>query len=66
MDFFIDWMTVERFLIWKKGMKELKESKGKITDEDLIETYQDYRNSFKNLVEDIENKLDECHIGYSI
>ncbi len=64
MDFFINWMTVERFLIWKEGMKQLQESKGEITDENLIETYQDYRNSFEDLVEDIEKKLDECGIGY--
>jgi hypothetical protein len=40
----------------------LKESKRKITDEDLIETYQDYRNSFQDLYEEIENKLIECGI----
>ena len=46
----------------KKSIKELKESKRKITDEDLIETYQDYRNSFQDLYEEIENKLIECGI----
>jgi hypothetical protein len=62
MDFFYDWMNIERFLLWQKGIKELDESKGKIIDEDLIETYQDYRNSFKNLYEAIEDKLIECGI----
>jgi site-specific DNA-adenine methylase len=59
MDLFIDWMTVERFLEWKEGIKQLQETTGKITDEDLIETYQDYRNSFKELYEEIDAKLDE-------
>ena len=59
MDLFIDWMTVERFLEWKEGIKKLQETTGKITDEDLIETYQDYRNSFKELYEEIDAKLDE-------
>ena len=40
-----------KILKWQKGIKELKESKGEITDEDPIETYQDYRNSFKDLYE---------------
>jgi hypothetical protein len=66
MDFFIDWLTIERFLEWKEGMKQLKESKGPITDGRLIEEYQDYRNCFKELVFDIEEKFDECDIGYSI
>lgn len=66
MDFFINWMTVDRFLVWQKGMKQLKKSKGPITDKQLIEKYQDYRNSFKNLVREIEDKLDECDIGYNI
>jgi hypothetical protein len=62
MDFFYDWMNIERFLEWQKGIKELDEIKGEITDEDLIETYQDYRNSFKDLYEAIEYKLNECGI----
>ena len=66
MDFFTSWMTVDRFLVWQKGMRQLKKSKGPITDKQLIEKYQDYRNSFKELVKDIENKLDECDICYSI
>ena len=51
-----------KILKWQKGIKELKESKGEITDEDPIETYQDYRNSFKDLYEAIEDKLIECGI----
>ncbi len=39
--------------------KKLKETTGKITDEDLIETYQDYRNIFEELYEAIDAKLDE-------
>ena len=48
MDLFIDWMTVERFLEWKEGIKKLQETTGKITDEDLIETYQDEAASQEN------------------
>ena len=59
MDFFVNWMTVERFLEWKEGIKKLQETTGKITDEDRIETYQDHRNSFKELYEEIDAKLDE-------
>jgi len=59
MDFFINWMTVERFLIWKEGLKKLQETNEKITDEDLIETYQDYRNSFEALYQEIDAKIDK-------
>lgn len=64
MDLFTDWLTVERFLEWKKGITELKESKGEITDKKLIEKYQDYYYSFKALYKEIQDKLDECDIGY--
>ena len=59
MDLFIDWMTVERFLEWKEGIKKLQETTEKITDEDLIETYEDYRNNFEELYQEIDAKLDE-------
>ena len=56
MDFFINWMTVERFLEWKEGIKKLQETTEKITDEDLIETYEDYRNNFEELYQEIDAK----------
>jgi hypothetical protein len=39
--------------------KKIQETNEKITNEDLIETYQIYRNSFQELHQEISDKIDE-------